>query len=111
MQDDDRKGDVGGTTRQTNLLSTKMKRGILTNAGSNPFSAKTAEILATLDIKVPIVPTTHKSLNLFKGYTQSPNSNFSQSRIRRKLLCINSQYRQQKLNRKIDLFTRSDNPF
>ena len=94
MQDDDRKCDISGTTRQTNLLSTEMKRGNLTNAGSNPFSAKTAETLATLDIKVPIVPTTHKYLNLFKECTQSPNSNFPQPRIRRKLLCINPQYRQ-----------------
>jgi hypothetical protein len=59
MQDNDGKCDVRGTTGQTNLtMSTPIRKGLLTNAGSNPLSAKTAETLATLDIKVPIVPTT-----------------------------------------------------
>lgn len=92
MQDNDGKSDVCGTTGQTNLtMSTPIRKRILTNAGSNPFNAKTAETLATLDIKVHIVPTTHEPPSSFRGRTQSPYGDFSQFGIGSEFLGINSQ--------------------
>jgi hypothetical protein len=57
MKDDGGEGHIGGATCETNLGCQAGTIDEGTNAGSLPLSAKTALMLAILDMRVAIVPT------------------------------------------------------